>query len=451
MSNLDGQLSKLHITKEQKPVPGGRGGMPWFWLFTAVAIAAAAGFAYSRANAPVEVKTARVEQEAVIPGKGPALVTASGYVVPRHKVEVSAKVIGTIREAMVKRGDRVNKGDILLKIEDEEFQARAVAAEAQVAMLQARVAELKAGSRPEEIGAAEAQAASAEATLRDAERVLQRMEALHAVGASSKEEMERARTNRNVAQAQLEAARKTARLVAIGPRKEHIEGASAQLREAEANLALARTELGYTLIRAPISGTILEKLAEEGELVTSTNFGGTRGAKNSVVSMADLSDLQVEVEVNENELAKLKRDQQTEIRLDSNPQRVYAGKVDEVSPQADRQKGTVQVKVSVIDPDDSMKTEVNARVTFLGDAPDAAQANTSRSRLWITKEALVPGASPPIVYVLQDHKAAAKQVKTGVEAEKGVEVVEGLTGSEDLIIAPLTDISEGARVVAAPQ
>lgn len=129
----------------------------------------------------------------------------------------------------------------------------------------------------------------------------------------------------------------------IGPRAEQIQAAEAQLKEAEANRELAKTELEYTVIKAPVDGTILEKLAETGELVTNTNFGGTRGAKSSVVSMANLKDLQVEVDLNESELPKVRLGQATEIRLDLNPNHVYEGEVDEISPQADRLKGTIDL------------------------------------------------------------------------------------------------------------
>jgi len=444
---LDNQLSKLRIEKDRKRARRSR--IPWIWLIV-LALAVGLGFCvYGKMNAPLPVKVVRVEQDEPQSGKGPALVTASGYVVPRHKVEVSSKIVGRVRESLVKRGDRVKQGDVLLRIEDDDYQARVRSAEAEVAALRARVAELRAGSRPQEIEAARAAVASSEATLRNAEADFRRIEALYAKGAISSQEVDRARTARDVAQARLDSDRKTAELVKIGPRKEIVDAAEAQLRSAEANLELAKTELGYTVIAAPISGVILEKLAEQGELVTNTNFGGTRGAKSSVVSMADLADLQVEVDVNETELSKIKLHQPVEIRLDSMPDRAYSGEVDEISPQADRQKGTVQVKVRIADPDESIKTEVNARVTFLGDAPQAKVEASGQPRLWIPKSAIAQGTNGPIVYVLAGDKAVATSVSLGIEAEKGVEITKGLSGSEKLISAPVEKLTDGCRVTAA--
>ncbi|MDX9975314.1 MAG: efflux RND transporter periplasmic adaptor subunit [FCB group bacterium] len=440
---LDEKLSKLRIDKKHKQPRRRRAWRSWAIL---VLIAAAVGaLAYARMNAPISVKTTQIEKENVAPGQGPALVTASGYVVPRRKVEVSSKIVGRVVEATVARGDLVQSGDVLLKIEDADYVARVRSAEAAVAALRARVAELRAGSRPQEIAAANAAVASSEATLNNAELDLKRLEGLLRQGIVSSKDVDQARAARDVAQAKVNSDRSTAQLVQIGPRREVIEAAEAELRQAEAVLEVAKTELDYTIIRAPISGTILEKLAEEGELVTNANFGGTRGAKSSVVSMADLRDLQVEVDVNEVELSKIKPGQQAEIRLDSNPERVYAGQVDEISPQADRQKGSVQVKVRILDPDETMTTEVNARVTFLGDAVAVVEA---KSRLWIPKSAAVEGDNGSVVYVLSEGKAVAKPVTLGTEGEKGVEVVEGLDGSETLITSPLDQIKDGARVVA---
>jgi len=445
---LDSQLAKLRIDKAQKRARRRR--IPWMGIVVALFVATVAYALYNQANAPIPVTTARVEQETVTPGKGPALVTASGYVIPRHKVEVTSKIVGRVEEVMVTRGDHVDEGDVIIKIEDDDYQARLLAAQAQVAALKARLAELQTGSRPQEIAAAKAAVEAAEATLLEANVNFERVEALVEAGAVSKQELDRARTARDVAQAQLNAERKSAELVNIGPRKEQIQAAEADLRQAQANVALANTELAFTVVRAPITGVILEKLAEKGELVTNMNFGGTRGAKNSVVSMANLDDLQVEVDVNESDMSKVWMEQAVEIRLDSAPQRVYQGKVDEISPQADRQKGTVQVKVAIADPDEYIRIEVTARVTFLGKATEtsAPESQEERVRLWIPEAAIVHDGEPT-VFVLKDGEAVSTPVTLGTEAERGVEVMSGLTGDETLITSPVEQLTDGARVAPA--
>ncbi|MBX7255127.1 MAG: efflux RND transporter periplasmic adaptor subunit [Candidatus Hydrogenedentes bacterium] len=445
--NLEDQLSQLRIDKGRKSPVRRRGRLRWIVLPVLAVLIAYGGF--RQMNAAVSVQTARVEKETVVPGQGPALVTASGYVVPRHNVEVSSKIMGRIVEMNIRRGDYVNAGDVLIRIEDDDFKARVLSAESQVATLRARLAELRAGSRPQEIQAANAAVASAQASLKSADLDLQRLEALVKQGAVSKQELDRARAARDVAAADLDSRRSTAELLKIGTRKEQIEAAEAQLREAEANLELTKTELGYTVIHAPISGTILEKLADVGELVTNTNFGGTRGAKNSVVTMADIKDLQVEVDLNESELPKVKPGQAATVRLDINPEKAYAGEVDEIAPQGDRQKGSIQVKVRVKDPDDLIRPELNARVTFLGDAEPEESAAKAGVRLWIPKSAVVQNGSETTVFVIENGMARSKRVTLGLSGEKGVSVAEGLTGDETLIVSPPKNLKEEARVAAA--
>lgn len=442
----DEKIGKLKIDREHKRPKRFR--FKWSWLIGAVVLGGMGYGGYQQATAPLAVRTMPVEQEAVKAGRGPALVTATGYVVPRHKVEVSSKIIGRVVELNVKRGDVVQAGDVLLRVEDADFQARVAQARARVAAVEARVKELKAGSRPEEVAAARASAAASAAALRDAETELARLEQLAGAGVSPVQERDRAKNARDSARARLAADQNNARLVELGPRAEAIEAAEAELKQAQADLALAETELGYTVIKAPISGTVLEKIAEVGELVTNSNFGGTRGAKSSVLTMADLGDLQVEVDVNQAELQKVALGQETEIRLDVNPDVAYSGRVDEISPQADRQKGTVQVKVGIVSPDAGMKTDVNARVTFLGKADPNAGAG-EKPRLWIPRSAVVRNGAESQVYVMENGVVAVKVVKTGIEAEKGVEVLEGLTGTETLIVGPMDQVKAGAHVKAA--
>jgi HlyD family secretion protein len=234
--------------------------------------------------------------------------------------------------------------------------------------------------------------------------------------------------------------------VHIGPRKEQIQACEARLEQARAELKYAGTMLGYTEIRAPIDGVILEKLAEQGELVTNTNFGGTRGAKSSVVSMADLNCLKIESDLNESDVSKVHLEQKCDVQLDSRPGKSYEGVVDEVSPQADRQKGTVQTKIRLIDPDGAIKTEVNARVTFL--APLAGSG--TKPRMWVPRNALLTGPGGPAVYTVTAGLATPKPVKSGDESDRGVEIAGGLDGTEVLILEPAGRIKPGQRVRTAP-
>jgi len=444
--NLDEELSKLRIDKTRKPAH--RGGYAKLLVALLLGAGGLAYVYYARAQAPIAVRVAKAEVESGGADVGAAVLTAGGYIVPRKKIEVSSKIIGRVKEVLVERGDPVQAGDVLLRLEDEEQAAQVAAAEAQLAAAKARLTELQAGSRPEEIAAARAAVASAEATLKKARADLDRFESLAREEVISQQELDTARTAHDVALANLDSARKNAELVEKGPRQEQIDTALAQTREAEANLAYAKTQLDDTVIRAPITGTILEKVAEKGELVTNINFGGTRGAKSSVVSMADLRDLQVEVDLNENDLHKVRLGQLCEVRPDSAPDVVVKGEVDQIAPQADRQKATVQVKARLIDPDGRVRPEVNARVMFLADASlQAGAAPAAQAKIWAPRAALVKSADGTIVYLASQGAAVARKVALGAESEKGVEVTEGLDGTEALIVEPLDRMADGARIV----
>jgi HlyD family secretion protein len=193
---------------------------------------------------------------------------------------------------------------------------------------------------------------------------LQRFERLHAEGAVARQALDAARNRQEVALAQQDSAQKNYELVRIGPRREQIELAAAQMREAEAALKAAQVDLDNTVIRAPIAGTILERLVEPGEIVTISFICG-RGAKSAVLSLADLGILDVEVDVSQNEIGKVRLNQPASIVADAFPDRTYGGAVTEMAPEANRQKATLQVKVRIARPDGVIRPEMNAKVTFL--------------------------------------------------------------------------------------
>jgi multidrug resistance efflux pump len=218
---------------------------------------------------------------------------------------------------LVTRGDKVKAGDVLIRIEDSDLQAQLRMAEARLASANAKVAEMKAGSRPQEIQASKAALNSAEATLENARTDLKRKESLAGTNAISVQDVDAARTAFKVAQANVNSARENLKLIETWPRKEQLDASLADQRQAQANLEYAKTQLDETVIKAPVDGTILERDVEKGELVTNINYGGERGAKSSVVSMANLKDLHVELDVNQNDLPHVFMRQQCEVRVDS--------------------------------------------------------------------------------------------------------------------------------------
>jgi HlyD family secretion protein len=248
----------------------------------------------------------------------------------------------------------------------------------------------------------------------------------------------------NSRRAVVESQRQSYELSKAGPRKEQIDAQRATVRQLQGALAMAELDLSYTVIRAPIAATVLERNVEVGEFVT-TGFVGERGAKGYVLSIADLNDLRVELDVSQNDFAKVSAKQPCTIVTDAYPDKKYAGVVDLISPEANRQKATVQVRVKVLDPDELLKPDMNATVSFL--APAARRGTTTaqadvRPPIRVPANAVRDGA----VFVVENGKAVRRNVVVARSSGPDVEVRSGLIGGEDLIISPPQSLHDGERV-----
>jgi len=412
------------------------------WIISGVLLFALLGiarFAYNKLNAATEVETVRVT--ATNPGsaaaQGEVILNATGYIVAHHKIEVAAKVVGKVKWIGVEKGDRVREGQVLVRLEDDEYRASLQQAKGNLENLQARLAELQNGSRPEEIAVTTANLEQSRADLANSRVSLDRTRQLAKEGVVAKQSLDDAQAKFDGQQARVNSLLETDALSRLGPRKEQIDAVRGQVEQARGTLAYAETQLANTIIRAPITGTILERAVEKGEFVT-TSFVGDRGAKGYVVSLADLNDLQVELDIAQNDFAKLHRDQKAQITTDAFPDRKYQGAIFEVSPEANRQKDTVKVN----SPDEYLRPEMNSSVSFLNDAkPVAAQVN-SAPRIVVPLVAV----RNDNVFVVLNGKAIARPVKTGGSTAKGVVVEQGLIGGEDLILAPPPTLKNGDRV-----
>jgi HlyD family secretion protein len=236
------------------------------------------------------------------------------------------------------------------------------------------LAALEQGTRPEEIDKAGAEVEQVRADLKNAQVTLERTASLVEDGILSKQALDDAQARYNAQVAKIASFEKSHRLLQLGPRREDIDAVRAQVEQLEGALALANTELSNTIIRAPVSGVILERNVEKGEFVT-TGFVGDRGAKGYVVSIADLNDLQVELDISQSDFAKLEPNQACIVTTDAYPDKRYQGFIEEISPEANRQKGTIQIKVKIKDPDNFLRPEMNASVSFL--APDRTGAGSN--------------------------------------------------------------------------
>lgn len=394
-------------------------------------------------SAPKSISAAEVKVENSGGSQAGTVLSVSGYVVAHHKIAVGAKVMGRVKWIGVEKGDRVQQGQILVRLEDNEFRAQVNQARANLAVAQARLDQLRAGSRPQEKLKDRAGILQAEATLTNAEAEHERTDKLYRAGVASKAELDRTIAQRDTARALLEAARQASAMTDIGPRAEEIRAAAAQVQQVRGALDYAQTQLADTEIKAPVSGTVLQRIVETGEMVSPSAFGES-GARTSVVALADLSDLQIELDISQADFARLKMDQRAEIIPEAFPNLKYSGFIAEIAPEANRAKATVQVKVKVENPDDQLRPEMNARVNFLADATQAGERPALR--LLVPKEAVIRKDSKEVVFVIKGNKVELRSIRVGEETGGFFQVLEGLSGGESIATTGADKLNDGDRV-----
>ena len=241
------------------------------------------------------------------------MLTVSGYIINRERIEISPRFMGQVKWIGVKKGDAVTNGQVVVLLDDTEFKARLAQADGAVA--------------------------TAKANVMKAQAWFDRVNKLAATDIESKQ------------------AQDDARLA--------LEAAGAMVKEAEGAREVAQTYVNWCTIRAPINGVVLEKLVDPNELVTPQSFGGTRGPSTALLAVADPKDLQVEIDMNEADLSKISLNQKCRVSPEAYPEKVYEGYVAEIAPEANRSKGTLQIKVQVRNPDKFLTPELSAKVDFL--------------------------------------------------------------------------------------
>ena len=442
---MEDELKSLRIDRSKK---NSTGPSRWAvrWIVTGVLIFLLLGIAswiYGWVNKSAEVDVVRVapaRAASAASAGNTVILNATGYIIAAHKIQVASKVLGRVAWIGVDKGYKVKEGQVIVRLEDDEYRAQLTQAKGSLASLDARLAEMVNGSRPEEIARANADLAQSRADAANAKLTLDRTKSLVADGVAPKQSLDDAQARYDAAVARQMSLDRTYDLIRIGPRKEQIDAVRGQIEQARGALAFAETQLSNTVIRAPVTGTILERAVEKGEFVT-TSFVGDRGAKGYVVSLADLNDLRVELDINQNDFAKLGPKQRGTISVDAFPDRRYDGAIDEISPEANRQKATVQVKVRVLKPDDYLRPEMNASVAFLADAR-ADAPGAARPVVTVPAAAVKDGA----VFVMLNGRAVRRTVKISGSTSEGLRVEEGLIGGEDLIVNPPAGLKDGDKV-----
>jgi HlyD family secretion protein len=240
------------------------------------------------------------------------------------------------------------------------------------------------------------------------------------------------------------------RLAQLGPRSEEVERARGDLLQAEGQMAYAKSQLDATVIRAPVSGTILERTAEKGELVTAQFASGAEGGpRGSVVALADLEDIQVELDIAQDDFAKLSPRQEGIVTLDAFKDRSYKGEIAEMSPEANRQKATVQVKVQILKPDSYLRPEMNATVQFKAKASEVSSndknAAAKQNFVFVPTAAVRDKDGTKFVLLAFNGKALHRVVHVRGQRSGGY-LVDSLVGGESVITAGPADLQDGQKI-----
>ena len=392
-------------------------------------------YRYLLAPAPeVEVTRATAQGTTVA---GSVVLTATGYIVPHHKINVNSKVTGRVKWIGVEKGDKVKEGQVLVRLEDEEFRAQYNQARGAADAARAYYDELQHGSRPEEVAQAQHNLDEARATLANDKVTLDRNRNLFAQGVVSKQVLDDATARYESDQQRVNSLEKGFQLSKIGPRQEEIARAKGQLEQAEGQAAYAKSLLDATIIRAPVNGTILERTAEKGELIIAQLTAG------SVVALADLDDIQADLDIAQDDFAKLTPHQKAVVNVDAFPDLKWDGVIAEVSPEANRQKATVEVKVQILNPDFHLRPEMNTTVHFLADDNKGATQQTVGAV--VPTSAIHDADGKKFVFIAFEDKAMKREVKVLSQRSSGA-LVSGLNGGEDVITAAPDNLKDGDKI-----
>jgi RND family efflux transporter MFP subunit len=406
MPDLKNELAALKIERE----PESTGSRRWLgWLILAILLVAVAGGSWwwFTRERPIEVETAAVVVRQA--GAQASVLNATGYVTARRRATVSAKITGKVIAVNVEEGMAIREGQILARLDDETQRAAVALAEAQAEAARRSVNE-------------------SEVRLAEARITLERVSKLVGIGYSTAAEVDAARAAVDSLEARIRAARE-------------------QVRVAERQIELERTNLDSTIIRAPFDGVAISKDAQPGEMVSPVSAGGGF-TRTGICTIVDMRSLEIEVDVNESYINRVRPEQSVTAVLDAYPDWQVPARVITTVPAADRQKATVLVRIAFQELDPRILPDMGVKVTFLRDsgAEDGA-LSSARPAALVPKSAIRTDGKQSYVFLVAGDRADRRAITIGGTDGDRVEVVAGLNAGEHVIVSPPAELTAGALVV----
>jgi len=398
-------LSGLRIDREAR-APGPRGPRRWINKWTigaAIVLAVVLAFVVRSASAPATVETATVTT--AYPSQAFTVLNATGRVVAARKAAVSTKATGRLEWLGVQEGSRVKAGEVIARLESLDVAANRDSASANVRVARANLEQ-------------------GEAELRDADHAYKRAKDLHA--------------RKFIAEASLDAAR-----ARFDKANAAISSLKAAIGMAEAQLRSASVSVEQTLIRAPFDGIVLTKNANVGDILTP--FSSATDSKGAVVNMADMETLEVEADVAEASIGKIKVAMPTEIQLDAYPELRLLGQVSRIVPTVDRTKATLLVKVAFKEKDARVLPDMSAKVAFLSREPGAGER---RAVTAVRPEAVAKRGERSVLYTIGERNITREVTVTPKKVGDLVEV-SGVKPGEKVVLNPPERLREGSAIAVA--
>jgi RND family efflux transporter MFP subunit len=402
-------LNQLRIDRSEPPSSGGNG--KWWATGIAVIVIAASGMWYLMRPTGVPITTA-VAQAAASSGsaaKGPSLLDASGYIVARRRATVSSKVTGKVVKVMLEEGQRVEAGQIIAILDDSNWRASLAQSRAQLQQ-------------------AEANVDSAQTAFDDAKPIFERSEKQKAAAVISAQSFDESHAQFNVAHNNLLVAQRG-------------------LEAARAGVEVAQRNLDDTVIRAPFAGIVTEKSAQPGEMVSPVSAGGGF-TRTGIGTIVDMESLEVEVDVSENFINRVRPQQPVTIKLNAYPDWDIPGSVIAMIPTADRAKATVKVRIAIKQKDPRIIPEMGARVAFLSNTEPSPAGGDKNPVPGVTipADAIVTDGTASIVYLVHGSTVERRAVRIGGKTNSGQIVTAGLEPGNTVALGDLSKLSDGTRV-----
>jgi HlyD family secretion protein len=403
MSDLKDDLASLRLERE----PDSQVSRRWIaWVVLAVLLlgVGAAGWWWLARERAIEVEIATVSSRQA--GAQAAVLNATGYVTARRRATVSSKITGKVVQVNIEEGMAVREGQVLARLDADTQRASVALAEAQAEAARRNVNE-------------------SEVRLNEARINLARVTKLVGVGYSTAAEVDTARAAVDSLDARIRASRE-------------------QVRVAERQVALERTNLDSTIIRAPFAGVVISKDAQPGEMVSPVSAGGGF-TRTGIGTIVDMGSLEIEVDVNESYINRVKPDQAVMAVLDAYPDWQIPARVITTIPSADRQKATVLVRIAFMELDPRILPDMGVKVTFLRESEDAAPA--ARPVTLVPKAAIKTDGKQSYVFVVVNDRVDRRAITTGGADGDRVEVIAGLNAGDRVVVSPPPELSAGALVV----